>query len=106
MLAMIFCAFFSWTMVILSILSVWLTLKKGANHLKRLHEIPCHNCEFFTNDYRLKCTVQLKRVLSKPLAVGSLSRKLVIVMLLKKDGASLAKYKSVKSEYLFINLQI
>ncbi|MEA5514307.1 hypothetical protein [Nodularia sp. UHCC 0506] len=57
MLAMIFCAFCSWLILILSSFSVWLTLKKGTNHLKRLHQIPCHNCEFFTNDYRLKCTV-------------------------------------------------
>jgi hypothetical protein len=25
---------------------------------KRMHEIPCANCQFFTNNYRLKCTVQ------------------------------------------------
>lgn len=24
---------------------------------KRMHQIPCSNCRFFTNDYRLKCTV-------------------------------------------------
>jgi hypothetical protein len=22
-----------------------------------MHEIPCNGCQFFTNDYRLKCTV-------------------------------------------------
>jgi RNA polymerase subunit RPABC4/transcription elongation factor Spt4 len=22
-----------------------------------MHQIPCHNCQFFTNNYRLKCTV-------------------------------------------------
>lgn len=22
-----------------------------------MHQIPCSNCQFFTNDYRLKCTV-------------------------------------------------
>jgi hypothetical protein len=57
MLAMIFCALFSWSMVIVSVFSICLTLKKGTSHLKRLHQIPCHNCEYFTNDYRLKCTV-------------------------------------------------
>jgi hypothetical protein len=25
---------------------------------KRMHEIPCANCQYFTNDYRLKCPVQ------------------------------------------------
>ena len=24
---------------------------------KRMHQIPCANCRFFTNDYRLKCTM-------------------------------------------------
>jgi hypothetical protein len=45
----------------LSLLSVWSslrTLKQGIRHLKRLHQIPCHRCQYFTGDYRLKCTVQ------------------------------------------------
>jgi hypothetical protein len=25
---------------------------------KRMHAIPCTNCRYFTNDYRLKCPVQ------------------------------------------------
>jgi hypothetical protein len=32
-------------------------LKEGTYQVKRLHQIPCHNCDFFTNDHRLKCTV-------------------------------------------------
>ncbi len=24
---------------------------------KRMYKIPCTNCRFFTNDYRLKCTI-------------------------------------------------
>ena len=31
--------------------------QQGVNHLKRLHQIPCDNCAYFTGDYRLKCTV-------------------------------------------------
>ncbi|WP_235620712.1 hypothetical protein [Halothece sp. PCC 7418] len=23
-----------------------------------MHKIPCTNCQFFTNDHRLKCTIQ------------------------------------------------
>lgn len=33
------------------------TTKQGINHLKRLHQVPCSNCAYFTGDYRLKCTV-------------------------------------------------
>jgi hypothetical protein len=27
------------------------------NRAKQMHRIPCTNCRFFTNDYRLKCTI-------------------------------------------------
>ncbi|MDJ0694534.1 MAG: hypothetical protein QNJ50_09260 [Mastigocoleus sp. MO_188.B34] len=57
MLAKIVCACFAWSIVILSIASVWFSWEKGRKHLRRLHQIPCNRCVFFTNDYRLKCTV-------------------------------------------------
>ena len=69
MLAMIVCAFCSWVIVILSSFSIWVTFKKGTNHLKRLHQVPCHNREFFTNDYRLKCTVNPVKACSEE-AIG------------------------------------
>jgi hypothetical protein len=28
------------------------------NRAKQMHRIPCTKCRFFTNDYRLKCTVK------------------------------------------------
>lgn len=31
--------------------------KQAVNHLKRLHQIPCCNCAYYTGDHRLKCTV-------------------------------------------------
>ncbi|MBP5975064.1 hypothetical protein HW132_20560 [Brasilonema sp. CT11] len=37
--------------------SVVLAFKQGAAQVKRMHQIPCHRCDFFTNDHRLKCTV-------------------------------------------------
>jgi hypothetical protein len=33
------------------------TSQQAIAHLKRLHQIPCSRCIFFTGDYRLKCTV-------------------------------------------------
>ena len=27
---------------------------------RRMHRIPCTKCRFFTNDYRLKCTIRPK----------------------------------------------
>ncbi|PSB41444.1 hypothetical protein C7B77_27395, partial [Chamaesiphon polymorphus CCALA 037] len=37
--------------------STWKNLKKDWNHLQRLHQIPCHRCDFFTGEYNLKCAV-------------------------------------------------
>lgn len=31
--------------------------EEGAEQLKKPHRIPCYKCDFFTNDYHLKCTV-------------------------------------------------
>lgn len=45
------------SMVLMFIVSVLQALKHGTNNLKKLHQIPCSKCDFFTNDYRLKCTL-------------------------------------------------
>lgn len=51
------CFFSAWLLIITSIWRVGNTLKKGYAHVKKMHSIPCANCQFFTGDYRLKCTV-------------------------------------------------
>ncbi len=53
----IYC-FCTWTLLVLFLWSVWQALREGISQLTRLHKIPCSDCEFFTNDYRLKCTVR------------------------------------------------
>ena len=38
----------------------WTLLSAAYSAIKRgetMHKIPCANCQFFTNDHRLKCTV-------------------------------------------------
>ncbi|MBD6618010.1 hypothetical protein FNW02_19820 [Komarekiella sp. 'clone 1'] len=65
MLVTIFCISFAWGTLIFFILSILFTLKQGISHLKKLHQIPCHACEYFTNDYRLKCTVHPKKACSE-----------------------------------------
>ena len=69
MVPTIFCAFCAWTIVILGIASFCLMLSKGTNHLKKLHDIPCSGCDFFTNDYRLKCTIHPSKACSED-AIG------------------------------------
>ena len=48
---------FAWILVGSLLFSFWKTAKEGIAHLKKLHQIPCSRCVFFTGDYRLKCTV-------------------------------------------------
>lgn len=64
MMTTIFCAFCGWAILFLLIYSVLHTLNKGTNYVKTLHQIPCAGCEYFTNDYRLKCTVHPKKACS------------------------------------------
>ena len=53
-------------------LGLWHVIAAGRATLRRsvaMHEIPCANCQFFTNDHRLKCPVHPHAALT-PDAVG------------------------------------
>lgn len=52
------CFFCAWTLMILLASSFWAAFRDGATRVKQMHQIPCNGCQFFTGDYRLKCTVQ------------------------------------------------
>lgn len=45
--------------------SIWLATQDGMARLKRLHQIPCSGCAYFTGDYRLKCTVHPCKALTE-----------------------------------------
>ncbi|HBB35447.1 MAG TPA: hypothetical protein DDZ80_28350 [Cyanobacteria bacterium UBA8803] len=51
------CFCLAWGILILSVLTIWSALRDSLARAKRMHQIPCAYCQFFTNDYRLKCTV-------------------------------------------------
>ncbi|MBW4547329.1 MAG: hypothetical protein KME25_23250 [Symplocastrum torsivum CPER-KK1] len=51
------CFCLTWGLIILFFLTVLSAVQEGVVTAKRLHQIPCTNCQFFTNDHRLKCTV-------------------------------------------------
>lgn len=46
-----------WLGLLLCVWRAYCTLKQGFSYVKRLHQIPCNRCIYFTGDYRLKCTV-------------------------------------------------
>ena len=45
------------TAIVITLWQGLCALKQGFQHLRRLHQIPCSRCAYFTGDYRLKCTV-------------------------------------------------
>lgn len=51
------CFIAAWTVIMLFAYSLWAAARDGVTTAKQMHQIPCANCQFFTNNYRLKCTV-------------------------------------------------
>ena len=53
----ILCCTSVWLLVAGFIWSVCLAFRDGIRHLKKLHQIPCNRCQYFTGEHLLKCTV-------------------------------------------------
>lgn len=51
------CCGLTWGIILLLLWTVWSAARDTVAAAKRMHQIPCPNCRFFTGDYRLKCTV-------------------------------------------------
>ncbi|NJR15853.1 MAG: hypothetical protein HC785_09125 [Calothrix sp. CSU_2_0] len=52
------CFITAWSLIFLVMSSLWSAASDGVTTAKQMHQIPCTNCQFFTADYRLKCTVR------------------------------------------------
>lgn len=52
------CFVSAWGLTFLFGWSLWTAIRDGAATTQKMHQIPCSSCQFFTGDYRLKCTVQ------------------------------------------------
>ncbi|MCC5651782.1 hypothetical protein [Nostoc sp. XA013] len=52
------CFITAWTVTILFLLSLWTAVRDSVTTAKQMHQIPCTGCQFFTDNYRLKCTVR------------------------------------------------
>ncbi|WP_251958521.1 hypothetical protein [Nostoc commune] len=52
------CFITAWTVTILVMLSLWTAARDSVTTAKLMHQIPCSGCQFFTDNYRLKCTVR------------------------------------------------
>ncbi len=63
------CFVLAWLIVALLAWSLWAAIRDAVGKAKQMHEIPCANCQFFTNTHYLKCPVHPKSALSED-AIG------------------------------------
>jgi hypothetical protein len=64
-----FCFISAWIFVALLGWSLWDTTRTSLNYAARMHQVPCAHCQFFTGEYRLKCTIHPLDALSEA-AIG------------------------------------
>lgn len=55
----------AWGLTVFCTFTLWKSLTKGAKIVQRLHQIPCANCQYFTENYVLKCTVHPSEALTE-----------------------------------------
>ncbi|NJN62743.1 MAG: hypothetical protein HC795_15585 [Coleofasciculaceae cyanobacterium RL_1_1] len=60
----IICVAVAWLTVFAAIGNAIVGLTEAAHRMRTMHQIPCSRCAFFTNDHRLKCSVD-------PIVAGS-----------------------------------
>lgn len=48
---------FVWGFLLILAWSLFSAVRDTIARARVMHKIPCSNCQFFTNDHRLKCTV-------------------------------------------------
>ncbi len=56
--AEILCPLAIWLILIFFFTAICFATRSSILQLRRLHQIPCNHCVFYTGDYRLKCTVR------------------------------------------------
>ncbi|MDZ8183330.1 MAG: hypothetical protein RMX96_00500 [Nostoc sp. ChiSLP02] len=52
------CFVIAWAVVIMAFLNIWSAARHSVATAKQMHQIPCTGCQYFTDNYRLKCTVR------------------------------------------------
>ena len=51
------CFVTAWALIILIGWSMFSATRDSVKIAQKMHQIPCSGCQYFTDDYRLKCTV-------------------------------------------------
>lgn len=52
------CFLSAWTIITLATWSIYSAVRDSVATSQKMHRIPCADCQYFTGDYRLKCTVR------------------------------------------------
>jgi hypothetical protein len=47
----------AWGAVAFGSVQIWRMFTLGTAHARRLHQIPCADCQYFSGDYTLKCAL-------------------------------------------------
>lgn len=63
------CLILAWTIVGIALWSVWSAIRDGVTRARTMHQIPCAECKYFTQNYHLKCPVHPAEALSEA-AIG------------------------------------
>lgn len=63
------CFVLAWGIVGVGMWSVWAALRDSVQRARRMHQIPCAGCRYFSGDYLLKCPVHPQEALSEA-AIG------------------------------------
>jgi hypothetical protein len=48
----------AWVFILSLITTLWAVIKDIVKRSRQMHQIPCSNCQYFTHNYHLKCTIQ------------------------------------------------
>ncbi len=51
------CLITAWVFIVMLVSSIISMIVDVIKRAKTMHQIPCSDCQYFTNDYRLKCSV-------------------------------------------------
>jgi hypothetical protein len=51
-------SFIAWVLILDFVYSLGVTSVEGWKQLRRMHQVPCSRCIYFTSDYNIKCTVR------------------------------------------------
>ncbi len=63
------CFVLAWSMVAIGGWTIWSAVRDSVSRARRMHQIPCAGCRYFSGNYALKCPVHPYEALSEA-AIG------------------------------------